>query len=348
MKHFTLDQLCESINKLVTKAAISKYENGKMEPSDEVKQALARALGVDISYFERPFDNDIEQCEIDFRKKSSMPKSEENALTLTAREKVERYIEIRKILRDAGLEPQSEPLKKTLVRTREEARELARQLRTKWELKDDPIPDAQTQLENIGVMVIPIKARDDFDGMSATVTNMGEMFIVINTSKKHVERRRLTTYHEYAHQIMDMTGIEPREKESLCHEFASEMLLPTNVIQKEYEDDLRLLRKGFSLLKLRAIQLKYGISIDAIVKKAATLGYITKNNYSYFNIYKNSNPRFKEAVELSVFQEWPHEYDRYSMKVFDALSRKLISPEKAKSLLQDADEIVQIDLDVLA
>ena len=99
MKHFTLDQLCESINKLVTKAAISKYENGKMEPSDEVKQALARALGVDISYFERPFDNNIEQCEIDFRKKSSMPKSEENALTLTAREKVERYIEIRKILR---------------------------------------------------------------------------------------------------------------------------------------------------------------------------------------------------------------------------------------------------------
>ena len=348
MKRLTLDELCARINGVVSKAAISKYENGKMEPSDEVKLALAHALDVDVTYFERPFDDGIEKCEIDFRKKSSLPKSEEKALTLTAREKVERYIEIRKILRNAGVEPQSEPLKKTLVRTREDARSLASALRKKWGLDERPILDAQSLLEKVGVMVIPIAARDEFDGMSATVTNVGEMFIVINTSKAHVERRRLTTFHEYAHQIMDMPDVEAREKESLCHEFASEMLLPTDVIRSKYEADLRQLQKSFSLLKLRAVQMNYGISIDAIVKKAATLGFISKSKYTYYNIYKAENPSYQKAVEESVFQEWPHEYDCFSMKVLDALSRKLITPEKAKSLLHDADEIVRIDLDVLA
>lgn len=347
MKRLTMDELCERMDKSVTKAAISKYENGKMTPSDEVKRALAKALEVDVAYLERPFDEDVEKCDIDFRKKSSMPMSEVKALVVSARDKVERYIEIRKILSETHVIPKSQPIGKIPVRTREDARKRAIQIRDLWELKDEPIANVQLLLESKGIMVLPVAASEDFDGMGATVSNSGEMFIVINQSKEHVERRRLTTLHELGHQVMDMTGVEPKEQESLCHEFASELLLPESVIQSKYINDLLLLRKSFSLLRLRPIQLKYGISIDAIVKKANTLKILSTSGYTRFNIIKSTVPSFKTAVETSMFQEAANDYDKYSMFVLIALSRNLITRDKATSLLYDADKKVLADLNAL-
>lgn len=347
MKRLTMDELCERMDKSVTKAAISKYENGKMAPSDEVKQALAKALDVDVAYLERPFDDDVEKCDIDFRKKSSMPMSEVKALVVSARDKVERYIEIRKILSETHVIPKSQPIGKIPVRTREDARKRAIQIRDLWELKDEPIANIQSLLESKGIMILPVAASEDFDGMGATVSNSGEMFIVINQSKEHVERRRLTTLHELGHQVMDMTGVEPKEQESLCHEFASELLLPESVIQSKYINDLLLLRKSFSLLRLRPIQLKYGISIDAIVKKANTLKILSTSGYTRFNIIKSTVPSFKTAVETSMFQEAASTYDKYSMYVLIALSRNLITRDKATSLLYDADKNVLADLNAL-
>lgn len=347
MKRLTMDELCERMDKSVTKAAISKYENGKMTPSDEVKRALAKALDVDIAYLERPFDEDIEKCEIDFRKKSSMPMSEVKALIVSARDKVERYIEIRKILSDTNVIKKYEPIGKKPVRTREEARNRALEIRDLWKLEDNPIDNVQSLLERNGIMVLPVVAGEDFDGLGATVANSGEMFIVINQSKEHVERRRLTTLHELGHQVMDMTGVEPKEQESLCHEFASEFLLPERVIRKDYLDDLMLLRKSFSLLRLRPIQMKYGISIDAIVKKANTLKILSTSGYTRFNIFKNTATSFRTAVVTSMFQEAANDYDKYSMYVLTALALNLITREKATSLLYDADKNVLADLNAL-
>jgi Zn-dependent peptidase ImmA (M78 family)/DNA-binding XRE family transcriptional regulator len=347
MQRLTLDQLCKRMGGIVTKAAVSKYESGKMLPSDDVKRALAKALEVDVSYLERPFDEGVEQCEIDFRKKSSMPMSEVKALLVMARNKAERYIEIRKILNESGVIEQYEPLGKKPVQTREDARVRALEMRSKLNLGYSPITDVQSVLENHGIMVIPVKASEDFDGLGATVSNSGEMFIVINQAKDHVERRRLTTLHELGHQVMDMTGVEPKEQEKLCHEFASEMLLPEKIIRNYYINDLMLLRKSFSLLRLRPIQLKYGISIDAIVKKANTLGIISPSRYSSYNIFKNNSPSYKTAVESSMFLETAETYDKYSMYVLIALSRNLISREKAAEMLYDADENVKADLNAL-
>ncbi len=108
-----------------------------------------------------------------------------------------------------------------------------------------------------------------------------------------------------------------------------------------------MLRKTLSLLKLRQIQITYGISIDAIVKKAATMGIISTSRYTIYNIYKNQSSSFRIAVENSIYRESPLTYDYYSMKVLEALNMNLISPEKAKSLLYDADEEVQKDLNTM-
>ena len=79
------------------------------------------------------------------------------------------------------------------------------------------------------------------------------------------------------------------------------------------------------------IQHNFGISIDALIKKADDEGMITGNRYKNYHIRKNTNPSFKQYVEKSrIENEQPH---RFISLVYDAYSKSLISVSKAAALL---------------
>ena len=56
----SMDELCDIMSPSVSKQTISKYEAGKCMPNGLLMIALAKALKVDIEYFARPFDFDID------------------------------------------------------------------------------------------------------------------------------------------------------------------------------------------------------------------------------------------------------------------------------------------------
>ena len=62
-----MDELCEAMGNVISKQAISKYENGKMLPNSTVLIHLANALQISIDYFFKPFQVKLEG--IEFRKK---------------------------------------------------------------------------------------------------------------------------------------------------------------------------------------------------------------------------------------------------------------------------------------
>ena len=328
MQRLTLDGLCALMGNIVSKPAISKYESGKMMPTEKVLEALAKALNVDVTYFSRPMNDDIEKCQINFRKKSSMTKSESKALEAKVLDKVERCLHVRHIMQEAGAMGLPCPLAKMPVRTRQEARQRATMLRREWGLGNEPIYD--------------VKDRN-FDGLSGTVANSNDVFIAINNNTPYIERRRLTTFHELGHQVMWLDGVAPKEQESLCNEFANEMLMP----EKPFRD---YLRKHFSesiIMLYRPLQMKYGISIDALMKKSESLGIISTSKYTSYNIMKNQSPSFKNAVEMSLYIESPL-YDTFSWSVLNALALHLIDSEKARQLLYDASDKVKADLNVMS
>lgn len=347
MKQLSIDKLLNRLREVsglkLSKAAISKYENGLMLPSPEIRQALAQTLEVDVDYFFRSMVCTNENASIEFRKKSSMRVGEVNALTEKVKDKVERYIEIEQILHNAEAIPPSLRLQKSdVIKTREDVLRFANEVRGKWNLGLHPINNVQQVLESHGVKVITIEANDDFDGLSGTI-NGEDPFVVINSNpqKNHIERRRLTVIHELGHLLMTFDDqVTAKERETFCHTFANEFLLPTRIFKAKLPQGSII-----NLLSLRPIQLQYGLSIDALMKKAEQTGLIDKSGYTYYNI-KKSESSFREVVERSLFYEAPI-YDRFAFLVLRAYTFKIISLSKAKSLLYDAPDFVLKEFEAL-
>ena len=86
-----------------------------------------------------------------------------------------------------------------------------------------------------------------------------------------------------------------------------------------------------NILYFSEIQHNFGISIDALIKKAEDESMITGNRYKSYHIRKNTNAAFKNFVEtFRVEKEEPHKFESL---VYDAYSKSIISASKAATLL---------------
>lgn len=187
---------------------------------------------MDTDHFFRPFTFDVNELRVSFRKKSDTSVKDVNSLKVQIQDEVERYLEIEEIL---GKEKQSVPLINCdLLSAPSQMREQANDLRKQWDLGNDAIGNVQDVLETHGVKVICIEAPKEFDGVSGII-NVSDYVVVLNRCQEHVERRRFTAMHELGHLLFDnhfSDTLTLREREKLCDAFASEMLLPSNILQK--------------------------------------------------------------------------------------------------------------------
>ena len=109
--------------------------------------------------------------------------------------------------------------------------------------------------------------------------------------------------------------------------------------------DMLLLQDDISLVELQAIQREYGISVDALMAKAAQLNIITNNRYTSYYQKKNALPAFKEAVEAS---HYPMEHtNRFERLVYRALASEVISTSKAAALLDISVNEVRNNLNLM-
>lgn len=323
MKGLSMADLVERMADIVSKQAISKYEAGKMLPDSTVLIKLSEVLGVKIDYFFRPFT--VSLSGIEFRKKAKMTEKARKSVEQQVIDHVERYFEIEEI---AGIERNVSPLRREeTIRSREDVIKLAQEIRKEWGLGEDGITDIISLLENKGIKVIEFDAPSEFDGLSGTAGE--DIVIVLNSNIRPTERKRFTALHEFGHLIMKFDkNVDDKAKEKLCHAFASEFLIPS----KTFRDILgNISNSVLNMVAFAEIQRNFGISIDALIKKAKDEGMITGNRYKNYHIRKNSNPSFKQYVEKSrIEKEQP---SRFISIVYDAYSKSLISVSKAATLL---------------
>jgi len=323
MKGFSLAELAGRMSDIVSRQAIHKYESGQMMPDSTVLLSLSDVLGVSADYFFRPFAEDFDN--IEFRKKAKLSVKDRVAIEQTAKDRIERYLEIEdlcNIHRDVNIFPQ-----KKEVKERADVVELVSRIRKNWGLGKDGITDVIGLLESKGIIVIEFDAPDSFDGLSGMAGN--NIVIILNKTKNNAERKRFTALHELGHLVMDFDeSVDEREKESFCHLFASEFLIPQESFQKLFRDALS---KRLNMYLFADIQRSFGISIDALMRKAADSNMIPKNTLKSYHIRKNSNPDFKNFVDRS-FMEIEHP-DRFETMVFDAYYKHIVSASKAANLL---------------
>ena len=340
LQKMSMDQLVAKIGGLVSKQAISKYESAKMMPNSSVLVALATALDVDADYFFRPFTFDLDQFQVSFRKKSDTSVKDVNALKVRIQDEVERYLEIEAILgKDT---PQLSPTDGEELSTAAQMREQALIIRKDWQLGLDAIGNVQDVLEAHGIKVICTEAPDGFEGVSGVV-NGQHLILVLNRRQNHVERRRFTALHELGHLLFNhrfAPNLTTREKENLCNAFASEMLIPSQNLKSIFSPGEKI-----STYELRQLQLVYGISIDAIMHKLNEIGIISDSKYKTYCIRKNRNEAMKKFVEDSCYKE--DLSTRFSMMVYAAAAKDLISTSKAASLLNTSIITVRNHLNVI-
>lgn len=318
MRMLSMDELCEKMKGVVSKQTLSNYEKGKNAPNSTVLIALADALQVSVDFFFRPFEVDIN--DVAFRKKSTMRVKRENALREQIRDRIERYLEVEKCLNiafDANMNNFS-----TEVEGESDVLAAAKMLKQKWNLGEDGIHNVLETLEDHHIKVIEIDTDTDFDGLSGFV-NIEIPFIVVNKNFP-AERKRFTALHELGHLVLKIDkSIDEKGVERLCNLFASEMLISAPAIKRELGEN----RQGISLLELQYLQVKYGVSVEALMYKARHQNIITEERYRYFNIKKNQDKELRDQLRTS---RMPQESStRFEQLVYRALASETASTSNA-------------------
>lgn len=278
----SLQELSDKLGEnAVSKQSLSKYELGKMKPDSKVIIAMANALGVHVDYFYSQPKIKVKLEQVEYRKYiTKVSKSERESIEERARSIFERYFELEHLL---GLDEKQEYFTYYQeIANADQAEEAAINLRQVWDLGYDPIPDVIKMLEDKGYKIVEVDASDGFDGLKALVN--GEPVIALNKNKSEefdIVRKRFTALHELAHHALKFPErMIEKDKENLCHAFASAVLYPAMMAKKELHNDrFHFYEKELVLLKER-----WGISISAIFGRAKQLGIINDYVYRKFNI----------------------------------------------------------------
>ena len=333
MKGYSMDELVSVMGNSLSKMAISKYEKCQLSPSSTVLISLSKALGQPVDYFFRPFTMQIES--VKFRKhKSKLAVKQEESIKQNISDMFERYITIEEIC-NACVKFVS-PFKKP-VSSVAQVKEAALKLRDFWNIGSDGIINVIDLLEEHGIKVIEINAPDSFDGLSSMVNDVYPVIVLNKTFSS--ERKRFTALHELGHLILNFDeSVAEKDEEAFCNLFANEMLILESMFRRIIGNS----RREITYPELKAVQIHFGISCDALMYKAKTCGIISEPRYKSYCIQKNRNSAFKERIEQSHYPQ--EESNRFNRLVYNALSNELITISKAASLLHTSVEQVRGDL----
>lgn len=320
-------ELSNALQGQISPTAIEKYEKGLMMPSSAVLIMLSKALNMKLDYFFRPFTVAIDTSKFEFRKYSSMGAKKVESVKYMVCAEIEKYLEIESLL---GISTAfSLDYSNIMVEGENEAKLLAMRFRDNMNIGSDAIVSAVELLESCGIKIIEIDHDAKFSG---TCNKAGQIPVIVINRNMTSERKRITIFHELGHLLMHC--VEGVDDEKMCTIFASEVLIPSD----KFISILGASRHDISLIELQAIQREYGISVDALMAKAAQLNIITQRRYTSYYKKKNAVPLFKEAVDAS---HYPMEHtNRFERLVYRALASEVISYSKAAALLDlSVDEV---------
>jgi Zn-dependent peptidase ImmA (M78 family) len=319
MAGLSMEALSDATGNIITKQAISKYENGQMKPDSQKLIALAKALGVSTGYFYR--ESEVELTGIEFRKKSRLTQKEIARIENCTLDFIERYIEIEKTVGQEAVF--QNPLKGLKVHSYSDIEVAAEKLRKVWRLGESPIPNLIELLEDKGVCVYEIDSNEKFDGLSGFID--GSPVLILN-NRMDLVRKRFTTAHELGHLILNFPKVERKLKEKMCHAFAGALLIPKNAMYSEIGKS----RNKITLWELKKLKGIYGISLQAIMARAHTLGIITDYYYKNFCIYANKAGWRAEEPGEYIGKEKANRFDQL---VYYAVAEEIVTMSKGAELM---------------
>jgi Zn-dependent peptidase ImmA (M78 family)/DNA-binding XRE family transcriptional regulator len=318
----SLQDLANKLGNKITRQALHKYEKGNATPDSERIGLLSDAMNVRPDYFFR--ETKVQIGSLAYRSLKSLPAKEESKVVEQTREYLSRYLELEEIL---GLENEFvNPLANFgPVTEYAQVNEAANLLRHRWEMGKDPVYNVAEFLEDKYIKVVEIDADTNFNGMQ-TWANEAIPVVAFNRNLAgKPDRIRFTLLHELGHLLLTFGNVTTSQKETLCHQFAGAMLIPEDTLKQELGEN----RNKLSLQELGNVKRRYGISMQAIVRRAFECK-ITSEHFTrqFLNMMKEMGWRTQEPV----IYEGTEKSNRFDQLLFRAISEEQISLTKAAAL----------------
>ncbi|MCD2325314.1 XRE family transcriptional regulator [Sphingomonas sp. IC-56] len=286
----SLDELGQQV--AVSRQYLHQLEVGTKPPTQEMKAALADALGVTTRFFAPSTRAAVHAEQCHFRKQATTPVSVTSQV-LARGTLLDRFI----ARLDAALELPPVDFPQIAVSSAEDIEAAAEACRRHWGLGlTGPITNMTRVVENAGAVVICFSGISD--RVDALSMDRPRPLIIRSEAKPAACRLRFDIAHECAHLVMHR-GIQTgdRETEGQAHRFASAFLLPRGVFAREFPQGRYLNWAAIFNLKLR-----WKVSARAIIRRAYDLGLITADRYRSGNIHLNRNGQAKVELHDDVIE----------------------------------------------
>lgn len=250
----------------VSQPKVSDLEAGRVSLEGKLLQAAAEALDVPCDFFgQLPPRHATDTAPFHHRKLQSVGATKLGQIHARLQMM---QLQIEELLREDATERSADGFKPYEPEEyRGGAREVAQLLRMTWGVPTGPVPNLVELVESLGGIVLLC----DFggarvDGLSRYVPGLPPMIFLDQSAPGDRGRRTLT--HEASHLVMHVGRVPSPALEEQADEFASEFLLPAREIRRDFV-------MGVDLHRLVALKRKWGVSIQALVMRAAELGVIT-------------------------------------------------------------------------
>jgi len=255
----------------VSQTAISKYEKGVITPDSQMLIRLARALDVKPSFFLRPVR--VERIKPIYRKRSALGKKVQRQIVEQVRIWLEGYLDLIFIVEGslpAFSWPEGFP---RVVASMEDVEQAAQDLREMWKVGVGPIENLTELLEDHQIIVGQIDAPEGFDGCSFLAEIDRDVPVIVTRRGMPGDRQRFSLAHELGHLMLSPE--KNLNAERVAHRFAGAFLVPADAL-KRYLD---VRRRRISLAELHLLKHYFGVSMQALVRRAFDLDIISKVHY---------------------------------------------------------------------
>ncbi|MBE7196159.1 MAG: ImmA/IrrE family metallo-endopeptidase [Gordonia polyisoprenivorans] len=277
----------------LSQAALSHIESGRRPVPDTVIASTAHTFSVAPSFF---VVEPVEYTSTDLNYRTKKLSARERRMANTAFGLTEQILRSApRVKSSAELHPTASPADSRRPVT--EIEHLAATAREQIGIAQDKVINNVVRcIERTGVLVTGIAlppGAGRIDGIS-TPKRSDDSFVMTLDLDKPGDRIRFSAAHELGHLLLHTVSRPTSDaiRESEADTFASAFLLPRAAILRELSPDLTL--NGYAQIKAR-----WGVSIQAIVRRARDLHVITDDRYRSLHIQLSSRGwRTSEPVDI--------------------------------------------------
>lgn len=268
----SLEALAAELGGVVTRQALWKYEQGKAQPSAAVLARMSSALRTPASVLWQEPAYTVRF--IAYRKGSGLLKRDQQQVEGVIAIALEERLKLQE--RTGQHNALDLPIQELVIASLDDAETAAGALRKRWDLGIDPIASVTGVLEDHGVHVIEIEAAEKFDGISAVGADpIGVVVGAAVVTRQGIpgERQRLDLAHELGHLVLMVP--DSVEEEKAAFRFAGAFLAPADAVRRE----IGARRAYVQLAELRLLKRRFGMSLQALLRRLYDLDIITESHY---------------------------------------------------------------------